>query len=483
MVDFSKLWTSVDWVILVLYFVGVLSVGFMMHKRASTSFKSFFVASRRLTIPVLIGVAMAGWYDSWTIVGLAECGWTMGISIIFIYVVPTGVMRLPLAIWIGPMTRNTIPDYVVTLPDLVGYFYDKKTKIASCIVPIFSILYSAALLFAVGDVLHMVSGLPIYATVVIAGVGIVIYTAMAGLWALAVTDMIQFTVMTVSAGTLGIGLLLHFGGLTPIWDSIAEVDPVLLTPLGHNSGLDVLAWVIGAAALYVNAQSYQRFGAAKGGGEIKVAYSIMLGIGIAFSAIMVFGGMAASVMFPEAESISAGFWGTVFTVLPAGLRGLFVAALVAAVMSTSSADILISAGILAKDVIKGLFLPEMTDRGVIKLTRGMICVCGGLIILGTYLWRDGIANAWYYIGGFQVAVFFIPIIAGFFYKKKTANGGFIAVICGVIAYAIWEFALGAPFGIPSNVSTWVVSFVVYFIACPITYNASKGKNQEKLSNE
>lgn len=51
---------------------------------------------------------MAGWYDSWTIVGLAECGWTMGISIIFIYVVPTGVMRLPLALWIGPLTRDKI---------------------------------------------------------------------------------------------------------------------------------------------------------------------------------------------------------------------------------------------------------------------------------------------------------------------------------------------------------------------------------------
>lgn len=477
MIDFNELWSSLDWIILVVYFVAVLGVGFVMHSRASKSFKSFFVASRRLTIPVLIGVAMAGWYDSWTIVGLAECGWTMGISILFIYVVPTGLMRLPLAIWIGPFTRDKIPDYVVTLPDLVGYFYDKKTKALSTIVPIFSVLYSAALLFAVGDVLHMVSGLPIYATVVIAGVGIIFYTAMAGLWALAVTDMIQFAVMTIAAGALGLGLLLHFGGLQPVYDSIAATDPVLLTPLGHNSALDVVAWVIGAAALYVNAQSYQRFGAAKGGGEIKVAYSVMLGIGISFSAIMVFGGMAASVMFPEAETISQGFWAAVFTVLPTGLRGLFVAALVAAVMSTSSADILISAGILAKDVCKDLIKPSMEDAAVLKLSRVMIVFVGLFIILGTYLWSDGIANAWYYIGGFQVAVFFIPIVAGFFYKRKTANGGFIAVLCGIVAYAIWEFALKAPYGIPSNVFTWVVSCVVYFIVCPITYKAQKEKDK------
>ncbi len=472
MIDFKPLWTGVDWLILLVYFVGVLGVGFMMHKRASTSFKSFFVASRKLTIPVLIGVAMAGWYDSWTIVGLAECGWTMGISVIFIYVVPTGIMRLPLALWIGPMTRDKIPDYVVTLPDLVQYFYDKKTKLLAAVVPIFSVLYSAALLFAVGDVLHLVSGLPIYLTVVIAGIGIIFYTAMAGLWALAVTDMIQFAVMTVAAGALAIGVLTHFGGVQPIWEAVAAVDPLFVTPLGHNSALDVMAWVIAAAALYVNAQSYQRFGAAKGGGEIKVAYSVMLGIGISFSSIMVFTGMAASVMFPGAASPAEGFWATVFTVLPVGFRGLFVAALVAAVMSTSSADILISAGILAKDVVKDFFVPDMTDKGTIKLTRFLIVAVGAFIILGTYLWSEGIAKAWYYIGGFQVAVFFVPIVAGFFYKKKTAIGGFIAVLVSIIAYAVWQFALGAPYGIPSNVATWFVSLIVYFIACNATYKNS-----------
>ena len=471
MIDFSKLWSGIDWFILVIYFVLVMGVGVLMHKKASKNFKSFFVAGRRLTIPVLIGVAMASWYDSWTIVGLAECGWTMGISIIFIYVVPTGIMRLPLALWIGPLTRDKIPDYVVTLPDLVGYFYDKRTKALSAVVPIFSVLYSAALLFAVGDVLHMVTGLPLFATVVIAGVAIIFYTALAGLWALAVTDMIQFTVMTVAAGALGLGILSEFGGMTPVFDAIAKTDPALLTPMGHNSTLDVLAWIIGAAALYVNAQSYQRFGAAKGGGEVKVAYSVMLGIGIAFSSIMVFSGMAASVMFPDAASVSEGFWATVFSVLPVGLRGLFVAALVAAVMSTSSADILISAGILSKDIIKDFIKPSMTDLGVLKLTRVMIVLVGLFIIAGTYLWRDGIGNAWYYIGGFQVAVFFVPIVAGFFYKKKTATGGFIAVLFGIISYAVWEFFLGSPMGIPSNVFVWCVSLVTYFIACPLGYHA------------
>ena len=151
MINFKDLWGTCDWIVLFIYFVGVLSVGFAMHRKASKDFKCFFVASRKLTIPVLIGTAAASWYDSWTIVGLAECGATIGISIILVYVVPSTILRLPLALWIGPMTRTKIPDWVVTLPDLFKYYYNKPTGLLSAICPMSSQLYCCALRFAVYD--------------------------------------------------------------------------------------------------------------------------------------------------------------------------------------------------------------------------------------------------------------------------------------------------------------------------------------------
>ena len=190
MIDFKELWGAPDWIVLVAYFIGVMSVGFIMHRKASKNFKSFFVASRRLTIPVLIGVAAAGWYDSWTIVGLGELGSTVGISIVLFYVIPSGILRLPLALWIGPMTRDKIPDYVVTLPDLIRYFYNKTAGVLASIVPMASILYCCALLFAVGEVLNLVSGAPIWLTMIISGFAIILYTAMAGMWGLAVTCLL-----------------------------------------------------------------------------------------------------------------------------------------------------------------------------------------------------------------------------------------------------------------------------------------------------
>ena len=72
MIDFTKMWSGLDWGVIVLYFVFIIAVGLTMRRRASKNMKSYFVAARRLTIPVLIGVGAASWIDSWSIVGLAE---------------------------------------------------------------------------------------------------------------------------------------------------------------------------------------------------------------------------------------------------------------------------------------------------------------------------------------------------------------------------------------------------------------------------
>lgn len=482
MIDFSELWSVVDWLVIILYFSGVITIGFVMKKRASKNMKSFFVASRRLTIPVLIGVAAAGWYDSWTIVGLAECGWTMGISIMFIYVIPTGVLRLPLALWLGPKVRDRIPDWVVTMPDLFEYLYSKKTKLIVAISMLTPILYESALLTAGGQVIHYVTGINIWVAMIILGTIVVLYTSLSGMWGLAVTDLIQFAVMTVAAGMLCWGILNTYGGLGEIYDKIAAVDPVLLKPMGHNSFLDAFGWIISAAALYANSQSYQRFGSSKSGADIKVSYTLMLFFGMIFSGTMVLAGMCASVTFADAAAPSEGFWALVFTVLPVGFRGLFVAALLAAVMSTVSADFLIVATVIIQDIYRSFINKNFPETKTLFGTKVVIWFLGAAIIGATYFWQDGIDKAYYYIGGFQVAAFFIPLLLGLTYKKRTPQAGFLSVLCTVIFYFVWQFLLQTPFAIPTNVAAWVFSIVLYLLVCQITYRKPDADALENKSS-
>lgn len=471
MVNFAELWSAVDWLIIVLYFVAIISVGLVMRRRASKNMKSFFVASRRLTIPVLIGVGAASWYDSWTIVGLAECGTTMGICIIFIYIIPTAILRLPLAVWIGPIVRNKIPDWVLTMPDLMAYMYDKRTKLVMAIGMLPPMLYESALLTAGGQVIAYVTGMNMWVAFAVLGVIIIFYTSLSGLWGLAVTDMLQFVVMSVSAGVLCVGLFIHFGGFGSLFDQVGAINPDFLTPTGGNNFIAILGWVISALAMYANSQCYQRFGSSREGGDIKVAYTCIMLFGLLFSTVMVFAGMAALVMFPDAaaEAPSEAFWATVFATLPIGVRGFFVAALLSAVMSTVSADYLITGAVVMHDIIKSFIKPDMSDRGEVFGTRVVIWIMGILIIIGTYFFADGIAKAYYYCGGFQVAAFFVPLIFGLFYKKKTAAAGFWSLLLTIPAYAIWAFVLGAPYGIPANLACIIFSAVTYIVVSKVTY--------------
>ena len=478
MVDIQSLWSGLDSALIFIYFVGIVAVGIFMRKKASTSMKSFFVAGRRLTIPILIGVGAASWEDSWSIVGAAECGTTMGICILFFYLIPTTLIKLPLAMWIGPRVREKFPDWVVTLPDLMVYLYDNKTKVVVALAMMPQIFYDSALLTAGGQVLSYVTGINMWLCFIGLGLICIIYTSLSGMWGLAFTDMIQFVIMTVSAGILTLGLYTYFGGFGSIFRQAEAINPDLVTVFGGNGPVAVAGWLVSAAALYANAQSYQRFGSAREAADIKVAYTFIVLFGQFFMTISVFAGLAALVRFPElaAESPSQAFWAIVFTTLPVGLRGLYVASLLAAVMSTVSADYLVCGAVVSHDIVKGFIKKNMTDKGDILGSKISIWVLGIIVIFCTYFWEDGIQKAWYYVGGFQTAAFIVPMLFGLYYKKRTAIGGFVSLTSTIVMYLIWEFILGCPMDIPSSLICFVFNTVVYLAVCNLTYN----KQEENL---
>jgi Na+/proline symporter len=277
-------------------------------------------------------------------------------------------------------------------------------------------------------------------------------------------------------------MLTTFGGLESIFDSIRETDPVKLQPFGTLSAFGAIAWMLAAGSLYASPQSYQRFGAAKGGLDVKISYTLMIFIGLCFSAVFVLSGMVASVHFADAVSPAEGFWAMVFTVLPIGLRGLFVAALLAAVMSTVSSDYLIVGAIVVQDIYKSFINKNLSDVKTVLASRIYILVHGLVIILATYLWHDGIGQAWFYIGGFLTAVFVVPVIMGLYYKRKTPQAGFYGLLLTMAFYIVWQFILGGAFGIPTNLAAWVFSIIVYVIIANLTYKGAGNKSDDKLAD-
>jgi len=62
------------------------------------------------------------------------------------------------------------------------------------------------------------------------------------------------------------------------------------------------------------------------------------------------------------------------------------------------------------------------------------------------------------------------LIVGLFYKKRTAAAGFWTLVLAVVFYAVWQFALGIPFEIPTNVATIIFGFATFMIISNVTYS-------------
>ena len=457
----QELWTGWDSLILLAYFPAVAAIGYVYRTRSKEGLAQFILAGRALPLPILLGTAFASWYDTWTIMGQAEAVWEMGMALLFIYILPTAIFRVPLALWIGPIFRDRMPEHVYTLPDLLGHLYGERTGKLSSVLILIQLVYSGALLFIVAEAIRLVMGFPIMPTVIVCALVVLFYTTLSGLWATAVTDLFQFVVMTSAGGLLVYFLWQAFGGFSGLAASLDAQDPSLMQPGGHESWPSILAWCVTVLALYTSPQSYQRFGAAKRGKDIQVAYLLVLALGVAYGSVMVIVGLAARASFPELAA-SEGIWRVIMEALPAGARGLFLVGLASAAMSTLDTDLLWGSTVIVKNIVHEIFGVEMTEERMVRANRIAIPILCGFLVLFTRLFEEGVARAWYYVGGFSAAVFFFPVVGGLVTARRSERSGWLTLVLGLTFYVGWQAFIAPRWDIPSNFATFLVSGAVFF---------------------
>jgi SSS family transporter len=464
-------WSGVDTFIFFLYFLIVVAVGLRFTKRASKGMGEYFLSGRSLTIPLLVGTMMASWYDGFSVVGVAEWAWAEGIAAMIVYVIPVTLTRIPFALWIAPLVRGKLPEDVMTVPDLLEYLYDKRVKFLGALTILAGVLYNGANFLVISQLMHLIFGISQFTAILISGITVGIYVTASGLWAVAVTDVVQMAYMTIAAGLAVVPALKLAGGFEGLYASLASSAPHLFQATGGLTSPEIIAWALVGMSIYTSPIMYQRFSAAESAQSAKISFLICMPIWLVFSSIMVLLGLCSRALHPSLDPYQ-GFWMVVMTVLPVGIRAIFAAGLVAAVMSTLDSDLLIHSTAMVKDIYAGFINPRVSDRAMVNLNRMAIVTLIVLTMISTQLWHGGIMKAWYYVSGFLVAGLFVPLVFGLFYKKKTPAAGLTALLVGVVGYVLWEFVWATPFGLPAYDVVWVVSGVVYLLVCELTYKTA-----------
>ncbi len=435
-----------DIVMVLLYVVFIVGLGFHFAKRTKTT-DDYFLAGRSLTW-WLIGFSLfASNVSSSTLVGLSSAAFSSGISV-YNYEWMAALVLIVFLVFFLPFYLKT---KVYTMPEFLERRFDQRSRyyFSALLVLMNIMIDTAAALYAGALVVQILyPQVPLWQSVVVLGILAGIYTVAGGLKAVVYTDAVQAVLLLIGASLVAI---LSFNAIGGSWSAVLAAvpaddlsiirpasDPVMPWP-GLITGVFLLGFYFWATNQFM----VQRTLAAKdlNHGRWGALFAGLLKLPIIF--LMVLPGIFGRLLYPAADypALAANpdliFPTLMFDLLPVGVRGLIITALVAAIMSSVDSTLNSASTLVTMDFIKKI-KPKVPDRTLVIAGRIVTFV----FMLLAVMWAPQIVkfpNIWTYLQ--QMLAYLAPPIvacffAGVFWKRANGHGALAALVVGHLAAAV-----------------------------------------------
>jgi SSS family solute:Na+ symporter len=146
-------------------------------------------------------------------------------------------------------------------------------------------------------------------------------------------------------------------------------------------------------------------------------------------------GMIAAVAFPGIEDEQMTFATVVVDLLPPGVSGVVLAGTLSALMSTASGTLLASSTLLSHDIYRRFVARDVPEREFLRVTRRVTGALG-VVILATALLIQDVLVALDIAYTLLTGSLFVPVLAGFFWKRATARGTLVSVSASALVSAV-----------------------------------------------
>lgn len=465
----NALLSPLDITIICAYMIVILGHGLWSGRRERGA-EDYFLAGRSLPW-ALIGLSFyASNMSGASFVGLMGASYEYGL-VVFHYEWTAAAVLIIFALFMLPVFLRA---KLFTVPEYLEHRFDVRTRRIYAVFTLLTLMFidTAGALFAGGLVLTvLIPDLSLWTAATLLCIFAGIYTIFGGLRAVVVTDAIQAALMILGAGLIFWIGLRETGGWDNLFSRLGETKTQFIKPADDTFlpwpgifGIMLLGFYYWSLNQYfvqraLAAQSLNagRFGALFGG-LLKLP-NLMF---------MILPGLIAFALYPALERPDMAFPTLITELLPAGLRGLIVTALVAAIMSSLDSAFNAASSILTMDLARPL-KPDISDRTLLWLGRGttfVVMVLGVLVV--PLVDRFGSLFAYFqstlaYLVPGIVAVYF----AGLFWRGATAGAAFWTFIvilpAGLVLFVLKEVTtLWADLGLPAIHFTMMA--VVLFVA-------------------
>lgn len=335
--------------IVVAYFLLLAGVALYSSRQAKDS-SSFLVAGHRLGYGVTFACLSAVLLGGASTIGTTALGYRFGISGIWLVT----MLGLGLAL-VGVLLIKKIRELeVLTVAELLASRFGPHVRVLSALVSsLYTMMVCATQVIAMGTILQTLASWDPIVSMVAVGVVVVAYTLVGGMWAITLTDFVQF--LLIVGGIMFVMLPLCVsaaGGFDRIYTELpaSYFDP---TSIGIDTIVQYfLLYCLGA---FVGQDLWQRYLTAK---SVTVARRSGIAAGcfiLLYALACAVIGMAAAVYMPGQDNAQLVFSQMTQQILPPGAFGLVLVAVLAVLMSTASGTLLASSSLLVNDVIKPLW--------------------------------------------------------------------------------------------------------------------------------
>ncbi len=428
-----------------LYVVFIVGLGFYFAKRTGTT-EDYFLAGRSLTW-WLIGFSLfASNVSSSTLVGLSSAAFSSGISV-YNYEWMAALVLIVFLVFFLPFYLKT---RVYTMPEFLGRRFDQRSRyyFSALLVLMNIAIDTAAALYAGALVVQIIyPQIPLWKSVVALGIVAGAYTIAGGLKAVVYTDAVQAVLLLIGAFLVTV---LSFDAIGGSWSAVVAMVPADDLSIIRPASDPVMPWpglftvfLLGFYFWGTNQFMVQRTLAAKDlhHGRWGALFAGVLKLPIIFLMVLpgIFGRLLYSAAdYPAlAENPDLIFPTLMFDLLPVGIRGLIIAALVAAIMSSVDSTLNSASTLVTMDFIKKI-KPNLPNHSLVIAGRIVTFVFMSLAIL----WAPQIIkfpNIWTYLQ--QMLAYLAPPIvacffAGVFWKRANGDGAFAGLVAGHLGAAV-----------------------------------------------
>ncbi|MGC3931665.1 MULTISPECIES: sodium:solute symporter [Pseudomonas] len=449
---------ALDLFVVLIYAAAMLVLGYYGMRKAKTH-EDYLVAGRNLGPSLYMGTMAATVLGGASTVGTVRLGYVHGISGFWLCAaLGCGIVALNLF-----LAKPLLKLKVFTVTQVLEKRYNPMARTASATIMLaYALMIGVTSILAIGTVLQVLFGLPFWISVLLGGGIVVIYSTIGGMWSLTLTDIVQFGIQTVGLMFVLLPICLYrVGG----WDQLVAQLPAAsfnFTSIGWDT--IITYFMIYFFGILIGQDIWQRVFTAKSEKVAKYAgtsagiYCIIYGLVCALI------GMAAHVLIPDLDNVNNAFAAIVKVSLPDGIRGLVIAAALAAMMSTASAGLLAASTTLTEDLLPKLRGGKQSNVAVSRL----FTLLTGIAVLGIALVVNDVISALTLAYNLLVGGMLIPLIGAIFWKRATTAGAISAMTLGFITALVFMVKDGMDANSPIYYSLGVslVSFVLVSLFSP-----------------